>query len=165
MVIFAVKLALLLQYIEIFAPSRTGPLYRTAQSVIWLNNIFYLAHIITDLAGFVQYLSFLNIPFNPAVQLEPTPAIYYFTLQFLVTAAVNVLSDTVILLLPLVSTLRLQMEKRRKAAVMVVFATGFLCVPHSSSRAHVTKALVVLALSVYCDLSIVSVCLITDYPT
>lgn len=137
---------MLLQYIKIFAPSRTGPLYRIAQSVIWLNNLFYLGHVITDLAGFVQYLSFLNIPFNPAVQPGPAPAIYFFTLQFLVTAAVNILSDTMILLLPLVSTLRLQMEKSRKAAVMIVFATGFLCVLYPPSRAHVTKALVVLAL-------------------
>ena len=119
-------------------PDRSGMLYRLAIGIIWLNLLFYIAHVGVLSKGFIQYLNFLAIPYNPAARPRPTPAIEAVILQFIVTSSVNTLSDVITWLLPLASISRLQMKKTQKAGVMIVFATGFLSVanPYSPEYIH-----------------------------
>ena len=116
------KFSILLQYAQIFVPTRKGILYRIAQAFIVQNILLYFICIIVEINGWVRYLeSGLSIPTNNL-------AVRFLILQFQVTAGLNVASDIVLLLLPLVSISRLQMTRRRKMGLMIVFAAGFLSV-------------------------------------
>ena len=94
-------------------------MYRAIHFLIWGNLAFYVS-------------TWLVIIF----QCVPQKKIWYpehkggHCISFYVSAAasgsVNVVSDFLILLLPLVAIRRLRMAPKRKVGVSAVFATGFL---------------------------------------
>ncbi|KAH6625789.1 hypothetical protein C7974DRAFT_207391 [Boeremia exigua] len=59
-----------------------------------------------------------------------------------ISGTINLISDIAVLLLPVVGAVQLQMDKRKKAAVSAVFATGFMCVFRclSIAKAHANSA-------------------------
>ncbi len=68
---------------------------------------------------------------NPRAKFwEPTLPGHCINIEVvdIVTAAINVVSDVVLLLLPITCIWQLQMPSRSKVAVSAVFTTGILCV-------------------------------------
>lgn len=88
--------------------------------MIWFNTLFYLSTMFVVI-----------FQCNPRAKFwEPTLPGHCINIDVvdIVTAAINVLSDIVLLLLPLTCIWQLQMQSRSKVAVSAVFFTGILYV-------------------------------------
>ena len=144
-----VKLSILLQYLRIFVPSKSGNelMYYGAVSQMVLNVVFYLIEF------------FINI-------FQCSPRAYAWNRWFLQgtcigtdsgaidsnlvpTAAFNVASDIVILLLPLNRVWRLQLPLRTKVGVCLVFGTGAVVCLTSILRLYYTRKFVEAADETY----------------
>ncbi|RDW57956.1 60S ribosomal protein L36 [Aspergillus mulundensis] len=110
------KLSIFLLYLRVFAPARRGVTYISIHLLIWFNLAFYLANF------------FLKV-----FQCVPRAKIWYpeiaghcinINIPILVTAAINVLSDLLMLCLPIICVWRLQMSTKRKLGVSAIFAAG-----------------------------------------
>ena len=117
--IWLAKSALLFQLMRIFAPARRGSIYWTIHVLVWANLMFYVSAFITIL--------FQCIPqdkiWNP--EREGGHCINYYVAT-IATGSVNVVSDILILLLPMFVIWRLRMGSNQKLGVSAVFATGLL---------------------------------------
>ena len=115
------KLSILLQYSRIFNPAgkRSLPLLVTIQLSIWSIVIFYLVQTF-----------FTIFQCNPRQKiwnkLITTGHCYDIYAMDKATGVFNVISDFVILVLPMSSIWRLQMALRKKLLISGVFAVGFL---------------------------------------
>lgn len=114
--ILAAKLTILLQLMRIFAPIKRGLVYWLIQALIWLNAGFYLANVLSVIFQCTPVRKAWN-PSMPGVCVDTN-------LNLVVTGAINVLSDALILLLPLWTIWHLKMPTQRKLGVSVVFAAG-----------------------------------------
>ena len=120
--IFFVKLSILLQYLQMFAPlnSRNG-LYWTSHALIWTNLVFYLIGSFVVLFGC-----------KPIAKAWDPLIINGHCINTLAanvaSGTINSLSDLVILVLPQVSIWRLQMALRRKIQISALFLIGLLLV-------------------------------------
>ncbi|MCJ1471167.1 hypothetical protein MMC07_009815, partial [Pseudocyphellaria aurata] len=119
LLIFVTKLSILLQYMRIFVPARAGVRYYLIHTLIWLNLVYYIINF------------FLGLFFcTPRRKIwDPSVPGHCLSLGASVTsimsaAALNVLSDVTILVLPIFWISVLQMPLRRKVAVSMVFAMG-----------------------------------------
>ena len=121
-----IKVALLLQLGEIFVPNRYTSRWWTLSILIACNLIIYIVFF------------FLEI-----FQCTPREAIWDFTVPgscinirktFISTAAVNFVDDFVILICPVSWVWGLQIQLKKKLAICLVFATGFLYVSYLSPR-------------------------------
>ena len=114
------KLSILLQLMHVFAPARDRATYYICQIMIWFNTLFYLT---------TMFIVIFQC--NPRAKFwEPTlpgRCLNVFTID-IVTAAINVLCDVMLLLLPITCIWQLQMKSRTKIALSAVFATGTLYV-------------------------------------
>ena len=113
------KSALLFQLIHIFAPTRIGSVYRAIQILIWGNLAFYISTWFTIIFQCVPQDKIWNPEHKGGRCIN-------FDVAALATGSVNVVSDCLILLLPLVAIWRLHMAQRRKVGISAVFATGLL---------------------------------------
>ena len=119
-VVLVIKLSILLQLMHIFAPARERATYYVCQIMIWFNTLFYLSTMFVVI-----------FQCNPRAKFwEPTLPGHCINIDVvdIVTAAINVLSDIVLLLLPLTCIWQLQMQSSSKIAVSAVFFTGILYV-------------------------------------
>jgi len=118
--IFVTKLSLFLLYLRVFAPSRKGSTYRIIHLFIWFNVAFYLANFFLKI--------FQCIPRSRIWDPDTPGHCININIPILVTAAINVLSDIMMLVLPIVCVWRLQMTTRRKIGISAIFAAGVLYV-------------------------------------
>ncbi|TVY78271.1 hypothetical protein LSUE1_G006774 [Lachnellula suecica] len=117
------KAALLLQLQRTFAPNRKGYVYTACQMLLWGNLAFY--------AGSFFAILFECVPqeriWNPTI----TTGHCIQTGDLLIAMGViNVISDLMILVLPLWAIAHLQMGTKLKLGVSAIFATGviaFVC--------------------------------------
>ena len=117
--IWLAKLTVLLQYKHIFTPTKKPAIvYWSIHALIWGNFLFYFADTLVVI-----------------LQCRPRAKIWNFllpgtclngTANFIVTGSWNVLSDSLILALPLYAIWQLKMPLKRKVSVGAVFATGLL---------------------------------------
>lgn len=119
-VILLAKLPILLQYIRIFMPSRSGPIYLATQTLIWTNLLFYIA--------FAFAVIFQCTPRAKIWNHDVSGSCINVQALFLVGGSWNVLSDFAILILPVAPIWRLQVSRRKKIGISLVFGTGLLCV-------------------------------------
>ena len=118
-VIFVTKLSILLLYLRVFKPSKTT--FIALHVVLWANLAFYVA------ATFVEIF-----------QCKPMRKTYLPLLEGscmnqrdsqIASGAINVISDFAILLLPMASVWKLQVYKKGKIGLFVIFGFGlFACV-------------------------------------
>ncbi|KAL8868635.1 MAG: hypothetical protein Q9174_004860 [Haloplaca sp. 1 TL-2023] len=116
----ATKVAVLLQYLRIFVPSRNR--------CFWLTWSLITVNVIINLALAVSF----------GFQCLPRPKIWTPTLEgqcinlgaaFLISAVANTITDIAVFLLPLYSIWDLQLPWERKVGVSAVFAVGlFACI-------------------------------------
>ncbi|KAI4184330.1 MAG: hypothetical protein LQ348_004563 [Seirophora lacunosa] len=121
-VILLAKLPILLHYIRIFIPSRSGTIYLATQTLIWTNLFFYIA--------FAFAVIFQCTPRAKIWNHDVSGSCINVQALFLVGGSWNVLSDFAILILPVAPIWRLQVSPRKKIGISLVFAevtTVILC--------------------------------------
>ncbi|KAM7201342.1 hypothetical protein V8F33_003442 [Rhypophila sp. PSN 637] len=123
--IFFAKLAILLLYIRIFYPRGT---YKTAlwwviQAVIWLNLLYTVGLILTILLQCVPY----HVPYG-----SPKCGSQYAIL--LSASTINIISDVLVLVIPMGSLWRLHMSRAKKLSICALFAFGGLAPLFSIAR-------------------------------
>ena len=124
------KLSILFQFLRIFVPTRYGNavMFWCTTALMVLNVIFYIIEF------------FLNI-----MQCSPRARLWnreisgtcIGTSNIVYTAGFNVISDLIILILPLAKVWRLQMSMRRKLGISLIFSTGLM---YASDRLSVPFA-------------------------
>lgn len=116
--IFITKLSILLLYLRVFAPSFRSKTFFCIHALIWLNLGFYFADTIVKI-----------------FECSPRAKIWDKTLKghcininipIIVTSSINVASDFLILVLPIVSVWRLQMRNPKRWGTSAIFAAGIL---------------------------------------
>lgn len=118
--IFITKLSILLLYIRVFAPSFKKLTFIFIQLLIWFNFLFYLADTLVKI--------FECTPRHKIWEKYVDGSCININIPILVTSAVNVVSDFLILLLPIVCVWRLQMKMSKKMGISAIFAAGSLWV-------------------------------------
>lgn len=116
--ILAAKLTILLQIMRIFVPTKRGLVFRLIQILIWLNVSFYTANVLSVI--------FQCVPGPTAWNASITGACVDTNINLIVTGTINVLSDVLILLLPLWTIWHLKLPVQKKLSVSAVFAAGIL---------------------------------------
>ena len=116
--VFITKLSILIQYMKIFVPNHKGKTYWWIHILIWTNLLFYTAVMLVQIMACLPREKL----WNPKV-----PGRCINIPHLLVTvAAVNIVSDVSILVLPLGKVWQLRISARRKIGVSAVFAAGVL---------------------------------------
>lgn len=114
--ILTAKLTILLQMMRIFVPTKRGLVYWLIQAFMWLNVLFYTANVLSV----IFQCSLIN-----KAWISSTPGHCVDTnLNLVVTGTINVISDVLILILPLWTIWHLKMNIRAKLSVSVVFVAG-----------------------------------------
>ena len=116
--VFFAKLSVLLQLQHIFVVSRRQPIFFIIQALIWANLAFYVAYFFIDI-----------------FQCVPRRKIWYPTVSgtcistdvlLISPAGINIVSDSLILVLPIVLVFRLKMTLKNKLAIVAIFSSGLL---------------------------------------
>ncbi|KAE8362039.1 ribosomal protein L36e-domain-containing protein [Aspergillus caelatus] len=120
-IIFITKLSILLLFLRVFAPSFNGITYLLIQLLIWLNFLFYFADTI---------LKIFECTPRSKIWDEHVPGhCININGPILAASIFNVVSDFLILLLPIVCVWRLQMTFKKKICTSAVFVAGiFGCI-------------------------------------
>ena len=116
--VWLAKASLLFHMIQIFASTKSGPLYWAYHILIWSNLAFYISVLFPIIFECHPIWDFWN-------PLYKDHCINWKKL-LVVSSAVNVSSGLLILLLAVWTISQLQMAHKRKAGVMAIFATGSL---------------------------------------
>ncbi|KAH7389362.1 hypothetical protein DE146DRAFT_161061 [Phaeosphaeria sp. MPI-PUGE-AT-0046c] len=126
---FLVKMAILLQYLKLFAPSRS------------VNRVMWYGSWVTIFATFVAYTVFM---FWTLFYCTPRRMIWFKLIPdgkchdvndiILAQGAFNMASDIVILLLPTASLWQLSVPLSKKIFITLMFATGLLACAASAMR-------------------------------
>jgi hypothetical protein len=118
--IFVTKLSILLQLGRIFDPHRSGWTHRSIWFLIVFNALFYLS---TTVAQLLTCLPREKI-WHPLVEGKCLD----LGAMLIAGAAVNIISDFALLILPIVAIWQLQLSNMKKVGVSAVFITGLLYV-------------------------------------
>lgn len=122
-VIALVKISILLQLMRIFLPSRRGSMYWLVVSMIVFHICYYMASMIVAI--------FACVPSHKSFQPKIPGHCIGVDIGFILTGAINVCLDLVILFIPLAMVWRLQMKTKKKIGVSSVFLVGLMCVKTS----------------------------------
>jgi len=119
--VFFIKLSILLQYLRIFVPSRTGNLvlFVGIHVCIWSNLVYDLAHVIFMIA-LCSPREKIWKPWLHTGHCLNANALY------LASGFFNIISDFAILILPMPCLWKLQVPLRKKNFVTTIFAAGLL---------------------------------------
>ncbi|KKK20684.1 hypothetical protein ARAM_000335 [Aspergillus rambellii] len=114
--IFITKLSIFLLYLRVFAPSRQGKTYWAIHLLIWFNLLFYLANFFLKI--------FECIPRAKIWDRKIPGHCININIPILVTSIINVVSDLLMLFLPIFCVWRLKMTKKKKLGISAIFAAG-----------------------------------------
>ncbi|KAL4781208.1 ribosomal protein L36e-domain-containing protein [Aspergillus varians] len=114
--IFMTKLSIFLLYLRVFTPSRTGKTYRVIHTFIWVNLVFYVGNFFLKV--------FQCIPRSKIWDIDTPGHCVNINFPIITTAAINVVSDFMMLSLPIACVWRLKMSSKRKIGVSAIFAAG-----------------------------------------
>lgn len=111
---FFAKLSILLLYVRLFFPKGVtrSTLWWIIQVVVWLNFLYTL--------GLILALALQCVPYD-----RPYGSSCVDQYMVLISASIiNIISDILVLIIPMASLWRLNMSRRRKWAVWALFAFG-----------------------------------------
>lgn len=117
-VIYVTKLSILLQFLRIFVPQKRGAAYYFIHITIWLNLFYYLAATLVSICTCIPRRKIWE-PWTPGRCLDISKVVC-------VSSIINVISDVMILMIPLLCISSLQMPLKRKIGISIVFATAIL---------------------------------------
>lgn len=131
-VIFFVRLSILLQYLRIFAPTRKGNMFVFVgvHICIWSNFIFYFFMTVFEITICTPRTKI----WNPLI----TGHCFSFVAPLQASAVFNVLSDVLILLLPMPCVWRLHLPLKKKVLMTMIFAAGLFACISSILRTYYT---------------------------
>lgn len=111
---FFAKLSILLLYIRLFFPKGVtrSSLWWVIQVVVWLNFLYTISLILA-----------IALQCVPSHKPYGTSCVNQYAV-LLSASTINIISDVLVLLIPMVSLWRLQMSRKRKWAVWALFAFG-----------------------------------------
>lgn len=117
---FLVRLSIALLLIRLFVVEKrwTNRVYLTLMGVIWFNGMIYTAHSISMIFACTPRAKIFN-PTLPGTCIN----LYAF---FTTTSVVNLITDTIFLVIPLYAVWGLNLPLQRKLGVAAVFAVGLL---------------------------------------
>ncbi|MCJ1469750.1 hypothetical protein MMC07_008392 [Pseudocyphellaria aurata] len=121
---FFTKLSILLLFLRIFVPpqSQKTKIFYAIWFVIWFNFFYCVALVLTVLLQCVG-------------KKHGSKTTCIDTFSLLITAStINVLSDIVMLIIPLNSVWKLHMSRKQKCGLSIIFAVGMLAVGSSIAR-------------------------------
>ncbi|CAL8582622.1 hypothetical protein XPA_008276 [Xanthoria parietina] len=117
-IIVLVKISILLQYVTLFVVHRRNLFHYAIHLTIWIIVLFYIAVTFMYIFGCNPRRK-LWIPSTPGhCQYEHSRGVF--------SGSINIVSDFVILILPLPVILRLQMPLAKRLRLTLVFSFGFL---------------------------------------
>ena len=116
--VFFAKLSVLLQLQHIFVVSHRQPIFFIIQTLIWANLAFYLAYFWIDI--------FQCVPRRKIWDTTVSGKCISTNVLLIAPAGINIVSDCLILVLPIVLVFRLKMTMRNKLAIIAIFSSGFL---------------------------------------
>ena len=116
--LFFAKLSVLLQLQKIFVYSRRQPIFFIIQALIWGNLAFYLAYLFINI--------FRCVPRRKTWDVTVPGKCMSMNVLLITPAGINVVSDCLILVLPIYLVLRLQMTLQNKITVVAIFSSGLL---------------------------------------
>ncbi len=116
--ILAAKLTILLQLMRIFVPTKSGIVYWLILVLIWGNVCFYTANVLSVI--------FQCHPLPKAWETTIPGKCVNSNLNLLVTGSINVVSDILMLLLPLWTIWHMKLPIRAKVNVSIAFGAGIL---------------------------------------
>ncbi|KAI0119751.1 hypothetical protein F4814DRAFT_413144 [Daldinia grandis] len=131
--VLGLKAAILIDWMGIFVPkgSRT-PFWWASVLVLSLNTLWYLSNRIME--------NFHCIPFKRIWDLTVPGTCYDWTYGLLAASSINVISDFAIFILPQAIIWRLNMPRRRKIGLSIIFMLGLLgCVAATIRLAQTVK--------------------------
>ncbi|TVY57792.1 hypothetical protein LSUE1_G008639 [Lachnellula suecica] len=129
--IFAVKLSILLQYLRVFTiPKERGLFFWSCHAMIWLDFVFYAACFFLEIFSCKP----LAGAWDPIV--AATARCLNVNTLNTASAAVNSVSDIVILILPQPIIWNLNMSFRKKLGLSAIFSTGLLACIASAVRIY-----------------------------
>ncbi|KAF2020602.1 hypothetical protein BU24DRAFT_487188 [Aaosphaeria arxii CBS 175.79] len=126
--IFLIKTAIVLQYLQIFVPSRTG------------NEVMFYGGWGTIVAMFIFYTVTLLLLFIYNTKGKIRDDYYerrkvtHYDPSIIASAAFNIVSDLVVLLLPVRAVWKLRINAKKKAGIIILFGTGLLATLASGMR-------------------------------
>lgn len=121
--IFVTKLSILIQYLRIFVPSRSGKTYWAIHTLIWVNLLFYLAVMLVQIMSCLPRKKIWD-PLVPGTCVDLADVL-------ISGAVINVVSDFSMLILPIAKVWQLQITTARKWGISAVFGTGLLWEPET----------------------------------
>lgn len=130
MVIMLMKAAIIIEWIKIFVPGRTrNKFFWCAWALVGLNTGFYVAGIVSE--------NLSCIPFQMIWDKTITDGHCINTKALDIAAAsIDFVSDLAVIILPQQVIWRLQMSKKKKIGVSLLFGMGILYVIALAPRGH-----------------------------
>ena len=121
--IFFIKLAILLQILEVFVPLKSNNyFFWSCHALIWINFVFYTISFFLEIFSCRPMDKVWNILITEGTCLDTTKL-------NIAASSINAASDVVILVLPQLRIWGLHMPLHKKIAVSAVFFVGILYVP------------------------------------
>ena len=115
---FCIKLSILLQLKQLFCPPGRNMTWYLIQLLVWSNLLFYIADTCVEIWECIPRSKIWD-------RMVPGRCVN-INAAFFATAAVNVVSDFLMLALPVSNVWNLQMPVKRKIAISGVFLFGGL---------------------------------------
>jgi len=115
---FLTKFSILMQLLHIFVPDKKSGRANLLYALIALNFFFFTALFFVQIFECTPRAKIWN-PTLPGHCID-------INKSFVVSAAINIASDVLILLFPTITIWRLEMKTKQKLSVSVIFATGVL---------------------------------------
>lgn len=122
--ILAAKLAILLQIKHVFVVNRPSTRYYICQFLIWIHVLYSVTFIFLDI-----FLCLSGLKTRSSRLASRCPAGFHTNNR--VNAYINVVSDVVILVIPILWVWKLQMAWKRKLGSSLIFTSGILYAPTS----------------------------------
>ena len=124
---FALKVSILLQYIEIFVPLKTSnDIFWACHSIIWANLVFYTTVFFLQIFGCRPVERIWNPYVHAASCINGGSILDSAASLYTASRAINAASDIIILVLPQLVIRKLQMSSQKKIGISVVFLFGVL---------------------------------------
>lgn len=116
--IYVTKLSILIQLMRIFVPNHRGKTYWWIHFLIWGNFLFYVPVIMVSIMACIPRAKI----WNPTMKGHCVD----ISSVLIATAAINVVSDLTILVLPIVKIWQLQTSQYKRIGISTIFAAGGL---------------------------------------
>ncbi|KAF2235595.1 hypothetical protein EV356DRAFT_523099 [Viridothelium virens] len=120
--IMLIKIAILLQYVHIFVPrgkAKTNRIWWACYSLIWVHVVYYLVFVLCQIFACTPIAKAWD-PLITTGHCISTSALEA------ATGGLNCISDIIILILPQLRIWKLQMSRKKKIQLSLIFLSGIL---------------------------------------